>query len=606
MLGSLKKLFFKDTGEDLATSIPEPVAIAPGNEWSTVSDDPAPAVAASEISPRSAFVANEPASPDRLTLPLQAILTRLPNSLASVVQSQGNGFISLPAQRIVQELPKGSVKIPFGELRHAAPAGTFFDNARLDQVLVELPLAEILARLHPSLLARRSDQKQIHLSPEITNVFGPHGEGISLSTAPVNTPRTVPKQTGDTSFVKQGDASLTARSDTSFRTRNMAPVSPGNIFSSPTAVVPPVQIVSAAPNLSEPLEPVVVPLNLICESWPEMVRVEMRELNLTNVPVAFPMDKLAEALKAGKIIFTWKQICAWMQPPITSPSGAQDAQVELPLKIMAPLFMAKHRAKAQRKITVAEIPDLFAQKPSEKPAETEPPEPVARPIAAAIRSATPATVPISPAVTPAAPQVAPAKPSIVPAAQVTPALPMQPKLQMKPDNITPFPKAIEPAKPVEIKPVAIEVKPVIPPAPVISPTPEPVVTNPSPIGEIFGQPARHNWSPAEVLKNLLTLPGMTGAFLAMQDGLLISAELPETIKAETVAAFLPQIFGRMNQYTKELQLGGLSSLTFVANHVSWQIVKSGVIYLVALSKPGENLPSAQLNTLATELSKQMQ
>jgi predicted regulator of Ras-like GTPase activity (Roadblock/LC7/MglB family) len=92
----------------------------------------------------------------------------------------------------------------------------------------------------------------------------------------------------------------------------------------------------------------------------------------------------------------------------------------------------------------------------------------------------------------------------------------------------------------------------------------------------------------------------------MQDGLLVVAELPSHLKADTVAAFLPQIFGRMNQYTKELQLGGLSSLTFVVENTSWQIIKSGTVYLVALGKSGEGLPGQKLNTIAAELGKQIQ
>lgn len=159
---------------------------------------------------------------------------------------------------------------------------------------------------------------------------------------------------------------------------------------------------------------------------------------------------------------------------------------------------------------------------------------------------------------------------------------------MAPSNITELPK-----KPVEAKPEPAA-------------APKPVAAKPTTIGEIFNQPARNDWPPAEVLKLLVALPEIEGAFLAMQDGLLVSAELPSQFKAETVAAFLPQIFGRMNQYTKELQLGGLSSLTFVVNNVAWQIFKSGGIYLVALSKPGKNLPGEKLNIIAAELGKQMQ
>jgi predicted regulator of Ras-like GTPase activity (Roadblock/LC7/MglB family) len=624
MLGSLKKLFFKDTGEDLATSIPEPVAVAPAREWPKVPTSPAPVAAtikpAAPITP--APVNDGPT--ELLSLSLQVILSRLPNSLASIVQSQGNGFVSLPANKIVRELSKGSVKIPFGELRHAAPPGTFFDNARLDQVLVELPLEEILARLHPSHLSRRPGQKEIQIPADITNVFGPHGEGISLGASQVGSVRTAApkpatgntgfaqKATGNTAFAqkaaapasKQGDTSLAVRVDTSFRTRTMPPVTPSNIFSSPTAVVPPPQVDESV--AAEPGEPVIVPLTLLCESWPELVRVDIRELNLSNRPVAVPLEGLGDALRTGKIIFRWKQICAWMQPPIDCTSAAHDLQVELPLKIMAPLFMAKHRsAKAQKKVTVAEIPDLFAMKPAAT--EMVAPEPVVQP-AVAEKSAAPVITPISfspsqapvvpvttqsatPRILPTAPNAAPSEPI-----SVHPKLTMKAESSIAANNVTPLPKPAEP-QPAKAEEPKVEVAPA---------SRQPVAAEGNSIGAIFNQPARTDWPPAEVLKQLIKLPGVEGAFLAMTDGLLVAAELPPQYKAEMFAAFLPQIFGRMNQYSKELQLGGLSSLTFVVNHVPWQIVKSGGIYLVALAKPGENLPSAKLDVVASELGKQIQ
>ena len=77
-------------------------------------------------------------------------------------------------------------------------------------------------------------------------------------------------------------------------------------------------------------------------------------------------------------------------------------------------------------------------------------------------------------------------------------------------------------------------------------------------------------------------------------------------KGETVAAFLPQIFGRMNQYAKDLQLGALSSFSFIAENVPWQIIKNKTVYLVAIGKPGETLPGSTLNTIAAELGQQIQ
>ncbi|MEO5803109.1 MAG: roadblock/LC7 domain-containing protein [Verrucomicrobiota bacterium] len=456
----------------------------------------------------------------------------------------------MAAKRILQELPKGSVKIPFGELRQAVPPGTFSDNVRHDQMLVELPLNEILMRLHPSMLSRRANQKQIHIAPEITNVFGPHGEGMALSTPPVNVPK--PVMVPPLKHVASGDTSISMR--------NFPKPTPVlSTTAAPIAVAFPALRIVENESQSEQSDTVRVALALLCESWPEMVRVEIRELNLLNKSVALPLDKLEQALKAGKIIFTWKQICNWMQPKVENPSGAEDMPVELPLKIVAPLFMAKHRPKIQKIISVVELPDLFTGKIGTS--APHPSETIVHP--APIVLAAPA-----------------------PLVMVAETLPI-PVVSTPPIHFEPMAPSNGIKLAITSETFAPEIKPNI-------------------LGEMFGQPAKQDWSPKEVVENLAALPGIAGVFVAMQDGLLVAAKLPTHLKADTVAAFLPQIFGRMNQYTRELQIGSLSSLSFVAENVSWQIVKCGTVYLGALGQPGENLPGSKLNSIAAEVGRQIQ
>ncbi len=517
MFASFKKLFRKDTGEGLATSIPElnvPVSVA-----HTQGAYNRPLTGSFTSEPAAQFAASiAPVAPaDFVSLPLKSIFACLPNSLSSVVQSQGNGFVAFSSQRIADELPKGSVKIAFGELRMAAPPGTFFDNARHDQVLVELPLNEILLRVHPSLLARRKDQKQILLSTEVVNIFGPRGEGISVSAGPSTASKPVKPVVVPSPPV--------------------APISPAPLAmpspqkpiafqgAAPAPVEVPLRVLPVQESAFADGESISVSLVAISESWPEMIRQEIIGMDVTNARVTLPLEKLEQGLKAGKIVFSWKQICGWTQPQLNT-VFTEELPLELPLRIVAPLFMAKHRPKVQKKITVGDLPDLFAGRN--------------------LSSATPAVQ------------------SVETAAPITMAHPTEVT-----GAVAPAPKA-------------------------------------NPVGEIFGQPAKHNWSPIEIVKGVATLPGISGAFIAMQDGLLVAAELPPHLKGDTVAAFLPQIFGRMNQYAKELQLGALSSFSFVTENVSWQIIKTGTVYFVAIGKAGENLPGEKLSAVAAELGKQIQ
>jgi len=70
-----------------------------------------------------------------------------------------------------------------------------------------------------------------------------------------------------------------------------------------------------------------------------------------------------------------------------------------------------------------------------------------------------------------------------------------------------------------------------------------------------------------------------------------------------VAAFLPQIFGRMSQYTKELKMGEVKNITLVVEQGVLQIFAAGIIYFAALAKAGAQLPQLELNLIATELSR---
>jgi predicted regulator of Ras-like GTPase activity (Roadblock/LC7/MglB family) len=104
--------------------------------------------------------------------------------------------------------------------------------------------------------------------------------------------------------------------------------------------------------------------------------------------------------------------------------------------------------------------------------------------------------------------------------------------------------------------------------------------------------------------NASRLPGAAGALLAMNDGLLVTSQTPQGVKSETIAAFLPQMFGRMNQYTKELALGPLQQLTLGVAGGQWHVVKCETIYFAVLGRPGESLPLNLLAQVAAELSSQ--
>jgi predicted regulator of Ras-like GTPase activity (Roadblock/LC7/MglB family) len=106
------------------------------------------------------------------------------------------------------------------------------------------------------------------------------------------------------------------------------------------------------------------------------------------------------------------------------------------------------------------------------------------------------------------------------------------------------------------------------------------------LAELFGEPGKRNWTPNDIVHKTTTLPGVAGALIALQDGLLVASCMPPTWKTETIAAFLPQIFGRMKQYTSELKMGDLHSVTFSVESGTLQVFNAGIIYFAALSHLG--------------------
>jgi len=278
-----------------------------------------------------------------------------------------------------------------------------------------------------------------------------------------------------------------------------------------------------------------VPLAKIADSLPAEVRREITDVDVNATTMQLLMSQVELGLKTGKVLFTWNDMASSMEPPLPRPPSrsAGDLLVELPLRIMAPIFMAHHRANAnQRKADVDEtIPDLFGNGVAPAPSSE-----VKKTVSSPVPAAAPATS-AQRATTLSAP-----KPSV--------AQPEGPSLE-----------------------------------------------------SIVGPEAKR-LAPKQIVANAAKLPGVTGALLAMSDGLPVTSALPATVKVDAVAAFLPQMFGRMSQYTKELELGALRHLTLSVEGGCWVIFKQQNIYFAACGKSGEAMPFNLLAQVAAELSKQ--
>jgi predicted regulator of Ras-like GTPase activity (Roadblock/LC7/MglB family) len=110
----------------------------------------------------------------------------------------------------------------------------------------------------------------------------------------------------------------------------------------------------------------------------------------------------------------------------------------------------------------------------------------------------------------------------------------------------------------------------------------------------------------EIVERAATLRGVAGALITTVDGLPVAFHLPTNLSGNAVAAFIPQMYTRITQYTRDLKLGDAKHLTIFVENVPLQIFKSGSVYFTALGKANENLPKPQLTAIAAALSRPLQ
>jgi predicted regulator of Ras-like GTPase activity (Roadblock/LC7/MglB family) len=588
-------------------------------------------------------------NPDELQLPLQSILAAMPMDLrAKVMQTPPPDMvISIPLDKILTQLAFGSVKISFGELRMAVPGVFVNSGGEHDHKTVTLPLNEILTRLNPARLSRRSAQKHVEVAEEITGPFGTGGQGVKISVGtkptpstaltsrttttpqslrmvapvpptpaqptpvvpppPAFVPRAITPAAGGTVPPTQSLShdTTTFVSDLATPRSNGAPKPfvptppPAAPAPPPAAPVPfsaiPVPFSAAPvpppaapappppPAVRVPVEPTAIsaPLTALAEHWPEGLRLEIIQSNLANAQVLLPANLIEPALKRGRITFTWRNLRPLIKPTPPAASVHDGIELELPLSIVAPLFFARQKTAARSQSATrppADIPNLFFGFPQPESPPAQPPAKM------------PAPQPLQPAPEPPPIRPVPQPQSIRPLPEPQPIRPL------------PEPPANRPAlKPVDAK---LDSNYYIwgddGEIPRVDETEYKRIQRPA--TDFTSRYA----TPKEIVERALALPGVVGAVVALPDGLRVASQVPADLNADTLAAFLPQIFDRVGQSTKELRMGALNNFNFTVGNVPWRIFRVNAVYFAAFGNAGEALPSAQLAALAAELDRKKQ
>jgi predicted regulator of Ras-like GTPase activity (Roadblock/LC7/MglB family) len=559
-----------------------------------------PAVA---VAPQPMAAYEPPAPPtepvddvSEVEMPLLPILEKLPPDLRSKWMIGGTNLgaasVCISVEKILPQLALGTVKITFGELRTAAP-GLFRMGEEYDSLPIVLPLNEVLARLNPILLSRHPGQRAIAAPPEIAGPFGTGAQGVTFantllkSTTPPTT-HFIRKPPVEAEPIKMpSPVPVAPPPPPSFGQRAVTPApsmpalpasprmnKPAQPFPAPApapapvpyikpatrpmaAPIPPIPaarpaaarvaptapMASAAPAL--PAQPegqtILTPLAGLSESWPETLRQEIVQLNLQTAQVALPVNLIEPALKRGRVIISWQIIRSWIRPKPPGISNHDGTDLELPLKVLAPLLVPRQKREVKPKANPAlppsTIPNLFFGFPQPQPEE------LAAPLNA---------------------------PDVVPLVQPIDAKLAETDYYVWGDGAE-APRSVE----TEFK------------------------RAPMPATDFSSRRS----TPKEIIERALKLPNVVGAIVALPDGLKVAFHLPPDLNPDTVAAFLPQLFSRVSQCSKELRMGELNNLNFTIGNVPWKIFRVNAVYFAAFGRAGEPLPTAQLAVLAGELDR---
>ena len=497
---------------------------------------------------------------DKFPPDLKATINTLPEPAVKVV---------LPVNAIMKQLPTGAVKMSLGSLHRQAPGGTFRKTNVEEKRMVDVPLAEVFKSINPGRLQRRHDQRHYVVPEEITGLFGENGTSRSVSSvsAPkseILPPPAQPTRGGALRMPVTEPESQAGGSNG--RPKASPPMQP--VQTSKPAPAP--QASSNVTKARIDTGPAPEPLKLdgelslllveIASSWQEGIRSELSSMS-GETKIVLPVAEVSTGLQKGKVQFTWAQIRGWLMPaPSSTINIPDDTMMLLPLKIVAPAFVAATGAKKRKSGKEGvnqELPDFFGPSAGRAPTAEAP---VAPPAPAAPAAPAPAA---APAEAPAAETAPVAEPVAAPVAEATPV------------SVVAAPAA----------------------------TPGATAVEPQNLGELFGLADQTDWSPNEMVRLTCGLPGVVGAVIALEEGLVVAQKLPSGLAADTFAAFMPQIFSRLDKYTGEMQLGETSEVSIIASGGPCRFIRNGKVFFATLGKVGESLP-AGLKLVAEELARQ--
>lgn len=104
------------------------------------------------------------------------------------------------------------------------------------------------------------------------------------------------------------------------------------------------------------------------------------------------------------------------------------------------------------------------------------------------------------------------------------------------------------------------------------------------INRLLGVSEDHEMTLQEIVKCASKLQGVEGCIVAMSDGIYMTGDLPAHLDSQRVSAFAPQLFARVAQYVRELNVGTARRFTIFTDAQPITIFKSGDLFFIVIHK----------------------
>jgi len=447
-------------------------------------------------------------SADVVEIPLGDIIKGFDEALKATVQNNppSGATVPIPLDHIKGQLSTGAVKVLFSDLKQRSPGGVFNANtSESDNDPVIISLSLILPKLPPDAFKQRSDQTQITVPEDIADVFGadarsappaPAAPAAAAPAAPTPAPAPVPS-------------------------------APAPTPSAPAAAPAPAAATPGSTGIT-------LTVAQASEKWPDAIKNAISSIASSRIELD-PV-KVEPMMKRGKVAFTWTDIKSMISPSPDASLAADsnDKELDLPLALIAPQFMAQAKPSTTQKMASFDdkIPDVFsAEDIAKKQAAAEAKSEAAAP--------------------------APAAPAPAPAPAPTPA----------------------PAAPA-------------------APAPTPAAAGSSELGALLGDPSKDSWSLDDIAGALAKLPGISDVVIATSEGLPAAKAVQGTTNAESIAGILPEIFNRQSKFAADAGVGKVTAVLVETENSDLFVARGPKTFLGALGDSAALMPKDKLKKVA--------